>query len=342
LYSETENYEIIMNKATDRKTSKTKRFVMLTVAAMMLVMLGLTFLICCYTLKAESHVRYVSILNVASERIAKTIRGMEMSAKNIFDEVQQHLDSPDAVIAALKSKTSQNPDIKGYFAAFEPNYFPQRSKFFQPYIYKGENNGQYVESQVGSGEEDYTKSELYIKAKKLGKSYWTDPYYYYDGSDLSGHYCSFMTPIYDAEGKLACICGADMTCEWLTKELKQIDYASKQNDLLNQFLPDKEPDFYTVVLNNDGTCIAHPEGRGLLIKDKQVINDLKQRRKGMVEMTVSGKPVTVYYGPVTDHNWCVAVVVPAEDTPQPVMLAGLILLVVAVLGMIVVYILVKI
>ena len=119
-----------MKRATDRKTSKTKRFVMLTVAAMMLVMLVLTFLICCYTLKAESHVRYVSILNVASERIAQTIRGMEMSAKNIFDEVQQHLDSPDAVIAALKSKTSLNPDFKGYFAAFEPNYFPQRSKFF--------------------------------------------------------------------------------------------------------------------------------------------------------------------------------------------------------------------
>jgi hypothetical protein len=98
----------------------------------------------------------------------------------------------------------------------------------------------------------------------------------------------------------------------------------------------------TVVLNNDGTCIAHPEGRGLLIKDKQVINDLKQRRKGMVEMTVSGKPVTVFYGPVTDHNWCVAVVVPAEDTPQPVILAGLMLLVVAVLGMIVIYKLVKI
>ena len=91
-----------MERATVRKNSKTKRFVMLTVAAMMLVMLGLTFLICCYTLKAESHVRYVSILNVASERIAKTIRGMEMSAKNIFDEVQQHLDSPDAVIAALR------------------------------------------------------------------------------------------------------------------------------------------------------------------------------------------------------------------------------------------------
>ena len=90
-------------------------------------------------------------------------------------------------------------------------------------------------------------------------------------------------------------------------------------------------------MNNDGTCIAHPEGKGLLVKDKEVMNDLKQRKNGMVEMIVSGKPVTVYYGPVTDHNWSVAVVVPALDTPQPVILAGLMLLVVAVLGMIVIY-----
>ena len=113
MYSETENYEIIMKRATDRKTSKTKRFVMLTVAAVMLVMLVLTFLICCYTLKAESHVRYVSILNVASERIAKTIRGMEMSAKNIFDEVQQHLDSPDAREANSSSLTSTKARTTG-------------------------------------------------------------------------------------------------------------------------------------------------------------------------------------------------------------------------------------
>ena len=76
MYSKIVNLVIIMERATVRKNSKTKRFVMLTVAAMMLVMLGLTFLICCYTLKAESHVRYVSILNVASERIAKTIRSV--------------------------------------------------------------------------------------------------------------------------------------------------------------------------------------------------------------------------------------------------------------------------
>ena len=331
-----------MRRATDRKSSKTKRFVILTVVAMMVVMLALTFLLCCYILKAESHVRYVSILNVASERVAKTISGMEMNAMNVFDEVQKHLDSPEAVIAALKSKTTLNPDIKGYFAAFEPDYFPQRGKWFQPYIYKAEDFSQYVETQVGSGSEDYTKSELYVRAKGQGTSFWSEPYYYYDGSDMSGHYCSFMTPLYDANGNLACICGADMTFEWLTKELKQIDYTSKQNEQLNRYLLEREPDFYTVVMNNDGTCIAHPEGKGLLLKDKQVINDLKQHKNGTVEMIVGGKPVTVYYGPIKNIDWSVAVVVPVQDIPQPVILAGLTLLVMAILGMIVIFKLVEI
>ena len=310
---------------------------MLTVVAMMVVMLALTFLVCCYTLKAESHERYVNILNVASERVTKTISGMEMNAMNVFDEVQKHLDSPEAVVAALKGKTSLNPDIKGYFAAFEPDYFPQKGKWFQPYIYKAEDFSQYVESQVGSGSEDYTKSELYERAKKQGTSFWSEPYYYYDGSDMSGHYCSFMTPLYDADGKLACICGADMTFEWLTKELRQIDYASKQNDLQNRYLLNQEPDFYTVVMNYDGTCIAHPEGKGLLLKDKQVISDLKQHKSGMVEMIVSGKPATVYYGPIKNIDWSVALVVPEKDIPQSVILTGLTLLGVAILGMIVVF-----
>ena len=310
---------------------------MLTVVAMMVVMLALTFLVCCYTLKAESHERYVNILNVASERVTKTISGMEMNAMNVFDEVQKHLDSPEAVVAALKGKTSLNPDIKGYFAAFEPDYFPQKGKWFQPYIYKAEDFSQYVESQVGSGSEDYTKSELYERAKKQGTSFWSEPYYYYDGSDMSGHYCSFMTPLYDAEGKLACICGADMTFEWLTKELRQIDYASKQNDLQNRYLLNQEPDFYTVVMNYDGTCIAHPEGKGLLLKDKQVVSDLKQHKSGMVEMIVGDKPATVYYGPIKNIDWSVALVVPEKDIPQSVILTGLTLLVVAILGMIVVF-----
>lgn len=328
-------YVIIMRRATDRKSSKTKRFVMLTVAAMMLVMLVLTFLVCCDTMKTENHVRYVSILNVTSEKVAKSVSGMEMNAINVFDEVQKHLDSPEAVIAALKGKASLNPDIKGYFAAFEPNYFPQKGKWFQPYIYKGDNN-QYVESRVGSANDDYTKSELYTRAKERGTGFWSEPYAHQDGSDLSGHYCSFMSPLYDADGKLACICGADMTFEWLTKELQQIDNSIKQNELLNKYLLNKELDFYTIVLNNDGTCIANPEGKELQLNDEQVVSDLKQKKSGTLETIVDGKSVTIYYGPIRDIDWAVAVVTQSQNIPLPVFLAILSLMVVALLGLFVI------
>jgi hypothetical protein len=101
-----------------------------------------------------------------------------------------------------------------------------------------------------------------------------------------------------------------MTFEWLTKELRQIDFSSKQNSLLNKFVTDKDQDYYTVVLNNDGSCLAHSEGESITIEDKDVLNDLKKRQSGTAEMMVNGIPATIYYGPINDVDWTVAVVVP--------------------------------
>ena len=314
-----------------------KKTAVVVVTLVMLVMLTLTFLVCRYTMKAETHVRYVGVMNVAAEKIANTISGMEMNAMNVFDEVEKHLESPEAVVPALHSKTSLNPDVNGYFAAFEPNYFPQKGRWFEPYVHKAEDSNQFVMSQVGSARHDYTMSDWYIRAKERSMSFWSDPYYYYDGTSISGHYCTFVEPLYDAEGKLICVCGADMTFEWLTKELKQIDNASKQDALLNRFLLNEDLDFFTVVLNDDGTCLAHPEGKSVPMKDEYVLNDLKQRKSGKVKMTVGGKSATVYYGPIRNIEWAVAVIVPQQNIEKPVILAGVTLLAVVALGILVVW-----
>jgi hypothetical protein len=289
---------------------KTKRFIPQTMAAMTLVMLALTFLICRYAMKAETHARYVGIMNVAAEKVVKSIRGMEMNAMNVFDEVEKHMDSPEAVIGALKSKTSLNPDIKGYFAAFEQDYFPQKKGWFQPYVYRAEGSDEYVLTQIGSGSEDYTNTHLYKLAKEQETGFWSEPYDHQEESGKKVHYCSFMMPLYDETGKLACICGADMTLEWLKKELIQIDHSSKQNSLLNNHLTEKDQIYYTVMLNDDGSCLVNPEGGSITIEDKDVIKDLQQHKSGTLEMTVDGVPATIYYGPVKDTDWSVAVVVP--------------------------------
>lgn len=317
-------------------TDKTIKYVLLTVLAVMIVTLSISIMVCSQAMTAETHMRYLGVMNVASEKIAKTIRGMEMNANNVFDEVEKHMDTPESVIAALESKTSLNPDVRGYFAAFEPDYFQEKGRWFEPYIHHSDTS-EFELTQVGSARHDYTKSDWYVRAKKSGVSFWSDPYYYYDGTNISGHYCTYVKPVFNANGKLACICGADMTFEWLTKELQQIDDQSKMSDMLNILRMSRDFDFYTAVVNSDGSCIAHPEGKNIPFTDENVIRDLAEKKSGIVEMDINGVPSTVYYRPIDYINWSVAVITPKQGVQKPLLILGLCFLATTVLGMTVIW-----
>lgn len=325
-----------MEQASKTNSSRTTQYVLLTVLAVMIVTLSISIMVCSQAMTAETHMRYLGVMNVASEKIAKTIRGMEMNANNVFDEVEKHMETPEAVIAALESKTSLNPDVRGYFAAFEPGYFPEKGTWFEPYIHHNDTS-EFELTQVGSARHDYTKSDWYVKAKKVGISFWSDPYYYYDGTNISGHYCTYVKPVFNANGKLACICGADMTFEWLTKELQQIDDQSKMSDMLNILRMSRDFDFYTVVVNSDGSCIAHPEGKNIPFTDENVIRDLAEKKSGIVEMDINGVPSTVYYRPIDYINWSVAVITPKQGVQKPLLILGLCFLATTVLGMTVIW-----
>lgn len=275
---------------------------------MCIVMAGISYWICSRATKAEYHVRYTGIMNIAAEKLAKTIHGMEMNAMNEFDEVEKHLDSPDAVIAALESKTSLNPEVRGYFAAFEPNYYPEKGKWFEPYVHHVDSSA-FEMRLVGSARHNYFKSPWYIRAKESNKSFWSEPYYYYDGTNISGHYTTFVKPIFDKTGRLACVCGADITFEWLAKELQRIDMSIKNNEMMNSRLFFSNKDFYTVVINKDGSCIASPEGKKVTMTEAFVVRDLENGKAGVIDMTINGIPSTVFYGPIEYVEWSVAVVV---------------------------------
>ena len=319
-----------------KSSKKYMRSIMLETLAVFIVASGISYWIYYQTVKSASHTHYVGIMNVAAEKIGNTVSSMEMNAMNEFDEVEKHLDTPASVIAALESKTSLNPEVRGYFAAFEPNYFPSEGQWFEPYVHHVDDNDFEVR-QVGSASHNYHKSEWYIRAKDTKESFWSDPYYYFDGTSISGHYTTFVKPIYDKTGNLACVCGADMTFEWLSKEVQQIDDESRNNDLLNFFLLNDGGEYYTVVLNNDGSSIASPEGKPVKLTEDQVGQSLELRKSGMVETKINGKHSTVYYTPIERVNWSVAVVVTDQGIAKPMIKFGIILLLITILGMIVVW-----
>lgn len=297
-----------MKQTSHSSIKRTRLYVLLSALVFVIAIGAIAYATCSKAMTAERHARYAGIMNIASEKLARTILGMEMNAMNEFDEVEKHLDSPESVIAALESKTGLNPEVRGYFAAFEPDYFPQKGKWFEPYVHHVDSNAFEVRL-VGNARHNYFKSPWYIRAKQSNQSFWSEPYYYYDGTNISGHYTTFVKPVYDKTGRLACICGADLTFEWLTKELQRIDASIKNNELLNSHLFASDSEFYSVVLNKDGGSIAFPEGKKVTITEESAIRDLERGKAGTIDMTINGVPSTVYYGPIEHVDWSVAVVV---------------------------------
>ena len=117
-----------------------------------------------------------------------------------------------------------------------------------------------------------------------------------------------------------CVCGADLTFEWLEKELRQTDHKAKLDDLMKRFLWNDEPDFHTVVTDHNGSCIASA---------------------GTTEAPIKQDEVNLYSGPISHTNWTVAVVVPQHDHLKLLLGIGLILLTVVVVGTVVVWIILR-
>ena len=296
--------------------------------------------VCVQAIRAEAFARYNGIKNVSAEKTAKIIRGIEMNAQNIFDEVNNNMGSPKEVIEALREKVNLNLDTRGYFAAFEPNYFPKEGKWFEPYVYQPDVAG-FEYRQVGSELHDYTKSPWYVRAKKTNESFWSEPYYYEDGTSMSGYYCTFIKPLYDSKGNFVCVCGADMKFDWLAKELAWVDQVSKSSILLNTYHLFKDFSFYSVILNRDGKCISRPGSNSLAIEDQDVVRNLVQKKSGVVKQDVNGNTCLIYYGPIEYIDWSLAIVVPMEDILKSVLPALLELFLITAVGMLAVWLIFK-
>lgn len=310
--------------------------VLLTASVVILIAVGASYWAVFKALNAETNVRYSGLQSYVASELCRTIKGMELSAENVFNEVEKHLVSPDAVIAALESESNLNPDVRGYFAAFEPDFFKEKGRWFEPYVHHSDSS-KFEMTQVGSARHDYTQSKWYVRAKNLKMPFWSDPYYYYDGTNISGHYCTYVKPVFDSEGKLACVCGADITFEWLSKELLNIDDRSRNAKQVNIFRLKRNFDFYSVVFDKDGTCLVHPQDKNVVITDEVILGNLNNHVGGVVEMDICGVPSVVYYGPIEGLDWTVAVIASKSDLQKPFTYMSIILALIAVIGIVAVW-----
>jgi len=306
--------------------------VLKTVLILMIVTLAMTFIAAYRSMRGETIGRYLGMRGVVSEKISLEIKSIEIGARNVADKVVDHLESPKAVMTALDKEIRLNDFADGYFAAFEPDYFTKAGKWFEAYAFK-QADGSYRLEQVGSAQHDYLSVDWYQRAKQQKEGFWTDPYVY-----DSAVYCSFVLPISDAEGHVVGVCGADLLLKNLIKDLHNIDKDSRSEGTQNIDKRYQHLDFYSFIVNRNGTFIAHPDEKRVL-KDsilahmtdnfysdyKRTVRNMLQMKSGFDPVVVDGTWADVYYTPIASTGWSLAIVVPkrALVTPIIVLLLGL-------------------
>ena len=322
--------------------NKLTRKVMLNVLVTMFIIVSIIFTITYKAIKSEANGRYEAILDLVNEKLTRILASEEISARNLFDEVYYSLDSPESVMRALEKEIKLNNYSQGYFMAFEPGYFPEYEKWFEPYMNKNDEHPR----NIGSADHDYLTRDWYIESKKSEVGIWSDPYY--DDVGAFANICSLTMPIFDKRDSIVGVCGVDLSLDWLFNELQDIDL----NSIVTGRIPfDTRHDtrFHTFIINRDGTYLAHPDKERVLKKnvlayinqhdadDMDLYTQMMQLKRGQTTLVLDGVLATVYYAPLKSTNWAMAIVVPQRVfLYRALVLVGL-LLVVSIIGLAIIY-----
>lgn len=260
-----------------------------------------------------------TIEKAAIEKAELTLKNSASSIENIFSTVSKSVDnirdistqsniSNDSLYAVVKYFVSRNENIMGSAIAFEPNYFPEKGYYFSPYAYK--KNGKIYTKQLGTDSYDYFSMDWYKVPKESGKSYWTSPYFDEGGGgELMTTYSSLLT---DAQGKLKGIVTADVSLNWLNKLVQ----TTKTYDNSYCFMLDTKG-VYIVHQNEDSICNENIFNKAKHEPNPQEIESLGRKmlngESGYITTTKEGKAVYVFYRPVTQTGWSIAIVCPADE-----------------------------
>ena len=102
------------------------------------------------------------LLDVKNETVRKALYGVEVAVMNSTDDLEERLQNPASVFSALRDELQRNPQIVGFFACFEPDYYPSQGRSFQPYAFW--RDGRIDTMQIAKEGNDYLEDDWYGRA----------------------------------------------------------------------------------------------------------------------------------------------------------------------------------
>lgn len=190
-------------------------------------------------LREEANRRAESELAVSKLQIEKITGSVESATVNTAWILEGMLDKPEEFSKVFRRMMDSNPHVLDGFAAFVPDFYPEKGRWFEPILARRTNG--YEELVLGSESHDYLKSDWFTAVTQTGQDFWSEPYYDEDGGRTM--VVTFATPLRDTSGAVIGAMAADVSLAWLTELITGIELY---------------PDSYSTLTSREGTMMACP------------------------------------------------------------------------------------
>ena len=189
----------------------------------------------------ESERRAQRELTITQLRIEKVTESVETVVRNNSWVAELNLADPDTLFYLLRNIIDKNPVIADAAFAFTPHFYPDKGYWYEPLVARREN-GVLEEMVLGSASHDYFNTEWYLAPIRSNVSRWSEPYY--DESGGKAMVITYSTPMYDRNGECAGVVAVDITLDWLSEMLSDIQLY---------------PDTYNTLESRNGQMLVAPQ-----------------------------------------------------------------------------------
>ena len=252
------------------KRFKWSSLYLIIIAAVLLEMISGVRYYYTYNLMADEFEKRAELEITLKCIIAKNMLNMtENTLQGHIWDLKRNLAYPDSMYGVAEWVLRSHPNLMGCGIAFIPDYYPEKGRLFEPYVYRGKGENVFYRLQAGGPTHDYTTMAFYRGAIKSQASFWSYPYF----NEMTRHkIVTYCRPIHNDAKETVAVSGLDIALDWI-------------GDTLNY--RHMYPSSFDLLLTESGQLIAGPQ-TGDPQKKKQVEDIVRMINDSTVAKRSSG------------------------------------------------------
>lgn len=292
-------------------STKLSLWIVLFTAVVLVSALGYMFSVSRQAIRQEAVNHATEILENTTLRVNSILERVEVATNNTDWLINRHLDGPDSMFVYSRRLLENNPDLNGCSIAFEPDFFKQKGRYFSAFSLR--NDGEILTTQEGNEHYEYFYMDWYQLCKLLDRPVWTEPFIDYNPEDIYSKdmIASYCKPIKDRNGKYVGTISVDLSLTWLSNTISAVK---------------PYPHSYSIMIGRGGTFFVHPDSTKLFFhtiftetlehEDTALTalgHAMQRGEEGMRQLVIDGQESYVFYKPLGNTGWSVAIVCPESD-----------------------------